>query len=183
MGQSKQLLPLGNKPLIRHCLDTILESGIKDIVVVLSEERSAITDALTGYPIKRRFNSDPQSDMAESVRIGLRATDELSSGCMICLSDHPMVSSKTMRTLIELHAEDTRRIIIPVFRGKRGHPTLFPMPVIRGVFEGQTLRDIIRDNAGIVENVAVEDKGIIIDIDTMEDYESASKQVRFLPKE
>ncbi len=173
---------MGNKPLIRHCLDTIIDSGIKNIIVVLSEERSAITDALTGYPIKRCFNPDPQSDMAGSVRIGLRSTDELSSGCLICLSDHPMVSSKTMKTLIELHAGDSDKIIIPVYRGRRGHPTLFPMPAVKKIFEGQTLRDIIRDNDGIVENVDVEDKGIIIDIDTMEDYERASKQVRFFPK-
>ena len=32
MGRSKQLLLLGNKPVIKHCLDVILASGIRDIV-------------------------------------------------------------------------------------------------------------------------------------------------------
>ncbi len=176
MGRSKQLLPLNNKPLIRHCLDTIVASQIGDVVVVLGADRAGIEKAIEDYRIKKVFNPDPSSDMAESLRIGLRRTDESSSGCLVCLSDHPMVLSRTIRTLIALHSKNPGRIIIPVYHGKKGHPTLFPMPVVKEVFKGHTLRDVIQRFADSVELVPVEDKGIIFDIDTMEDYKEALKQ-------
>ncbi len=173
MGRSKQLLPLNDKPLIRHCLDTIIASQIADIVVVLGAEAAGIERAIGGYRIKKVFNTDPASDMAESLRIGLRETDEASTGCLVCLSDHPLVLSRTIRTLLNLHAKDPGKIIVPVYHGKKGHPTLLPMSVVREVFKGYTLRDVIQNAAEIVERVHVGDKGVVFDIDTMDDYEQA----------
>ncbi len=68
--------------------------------------------------------------------------------------------------------------IIPAYHGSKGRPTLFPMPVVREVFKGYTLRDVIQRFADSVELAPVEDKGIIFDIDTMEDYEKAVRQVK-----
>ncbi len=173
MGRSKQLLPLNNKPLIRHCLDTIFAAQIEDVVVVLGADCAGIEKAIEDYRVKKAFNPDPASDMSESLRIGLRETHEASTSCLVCLSDHPLVLSRTIRTLLNLHSKNPGKIIIPVYNGKRGHPTLFPMSVVREVFNGHTLRDVIQRAADIVEPVRVEDKGIIFDIDTMDDYEKA----------
>lgn len=126
MGQLKQILPIGDKPAIRHCLDSIIESGIKDIVVVLGEQGPEVLKVINDLPVKVAFNNEPQSEMAEPVRIGLRAVDADSSGVLVALSDHPLVSVETIKMLIDFHKQDPHKIIIPLYEEKRGHPTLFP---------------------------------------------------------
>ena len=89
MGRLKQLLSLGSKTVIRHCLDTLLLSGIKDIVMVVGVGGEEIVNAVYGLPVRVARNLDPESEVAESVRVGLRAVNTESSGIIVCLSDNP----------------------------------------------------------------------------------------------
>lgn len=173
-GQLKQLLPLGDKPIIRHCLDCIIASGIKDIVAVVGQ-KGEIVKTINDLPVKIVFNEAPESEMAESVRIGLRVIDDSSTGVLICLSDHPLVLPETLRVLIDSHSGDPGKIIIPMYTGKRGHPSLFPIHAIKEIFEGLNLRDVINKTPGRIKNINVEDEGILLDMDTIEDYKKISK--------
>jgi molybdenum cofactor cytidylyltransferase len=171
MGQSKQLLPLDGKPIIRHCIDTIIAADIDEIIVVLGHDNEELLKTLRGLPVKAMFNEEPGSDMAQSVRIGLRAVNPYASGVLVSLSDHPLISEETLRNLLRFHADAPDKIIIPVYKEKRGHPTLFPRHVIDEIFEGGTLKDLINRDSERIRTVGVIDEGVIIDIDTMQDYE------------
>ena len=103
MGRSKQLLPLGPKPVIRHCLDSVIAAGITDIVVVLGAGGDEIQAAIDGMPVRTAVNNDPQSDMAGSVRLGLTQVAPESTGVLVCLSDHPLVSAGTISTIVDTH--------------------------------------------------------------------------------
>jgi molybdenum cofactor cytidylyltransferase len=170
MGRLKQLLPLGSKPIIRHCLDNLAVAGIRNTVVVLGQNGSKILDSVKELPVKVVFNKTPESEMAESVRIGLRALHESSSGILVHLSDHPLVSVETLKRLVQCHVESPDRIIIPLYKGRRGHPTLFPKPVVEEVFDGLNLRDIIDKDSSRIRFLNVDDDGVVLDIDTPEDY-------------
>ena len=171
MGRLKQLLSLGSKTVIRHCLDTLLLSGIKDIVMVVGVGGEEIVNAVYGLPVRVARNPDPESEMAESVRVGLRAVNTESSGIIVCLSDHPLVKAETLVTLIQKHREDHERIIVPQLNGRKGHPTLFPRPVIVEIFDGLTLRDIVHRTPARIREVDVPDEGILFDMDTIPDYQ------------
>ena len=125
--------------------------------------------------MKIAFNEASESEMAESVRIGLRVIDDSSTGVLICLSDHPLVSPETLRVLINSHSEDPGKIIIPMYTGKRGHPSLFPVHAIKEIFGGLNLRDVINKTPGRLKHIDVEDEGILLDMDTIEDYKKISK--------
>lgn len=170
MGQPKQLLPLGSKPIIRHCLDNLAVAGIRNTVIVLGQNGSKILDSLKELPVQVIFNETPESEMAESVRIGLRTLHESSTGVLVHLSDHPLVSVETLKSLVQCHVETPDRIIIPLYKGRRGHPTLFPKPVIDEVFVGLNLRDIINKDSSRIRFLNVDDEGVVVDIDTPEDY-------------
>jgi molybdenum cofactor cytidylyltransferase len=171
MGRTKQLLPLGPKPIIRHCLDSIVTAGLRDIVVVLGTDRDDVVAAISGTPVKIVVNNDPRSDMAGSVRLGLRQIDPASTGVLICLADHPLVSSRTITELANVHGSGPDNILIPLYHGRRGHPTLFPRKAIEDIFSVETLRDILASRAGSVRTVDVDDEGVVLDLDTPEDYE------------
>jgi len=171
MGLSKQLLPLGHSPVIRHCLDSVVASGLQDIVVVLGADHDEIASTISGMRVRTAFNADPRSDMAGSVRLGLRQIDPASTGVLICLADHPLVSSETIKELVNVHLSVPDSILIPVYKGGRGHPTLFPRKTIEDIYSVETLRDLIASRSGSVRAVDVDDEGVILDMDTPEDYE------------
>ncbi len=179
MGQTKQLLPLGDKPVIRHCVGTLLAAGVPDIVVVAGREKDGITGALLGLPVTLAVNAAQESDMAESARIGLTSCDPSSSGVLICLADHPLVMPGTVAALILEHRLSPHRIIIPCCAGRRGHPSLFPFSVAREVFMGGTLRDIVRKEGERVMLMDTEDEGVLLDMDTPADYERLKGKIRF----
>jgi molybdenum cofactor cytidylyltransferase len=114
--------------------------------------------------------------MAESVRtglLGLCAEVNSWSGVLVSLVDHPLVSADTLKTLRMVHCQEPGKIVIPVFQGKHGHPTLFPLRVLQEIQKGGILRDVIKKDPGRIRFVGVLDEGVIMDIDTMEDYERA----------
>ena len=170
MGTSKQLLRLGNKTVIRHCVDTLTAAGIEQVVVVCGARYDACARELEGTDVRIVRNEAQNSQMADSVRIGLRALDETSSGVIVCLVDHPLVTCSTYQAIIDAHARSPEKIIIPAFQGKRGHPSLFPFDLISDLFFLPTLRDLIRENNDRVLMVDVPDEGAVLDMDTREDY-------------
>jgi CTP:molybdopterin cytidylyltransferase MocA len=177
MGQLKQLLPLHDKPIIRHCLDNLITAGIENIVAVLGYCGDEVLAVIQEMPVHIVLNENQESEMAESVRIGLRAIAEKSSGVLVCLSDHPLVSVDTLKSLMQCFVETPDKIIIPLYKGKRGHPTLFPRNVIEEIFEAGTLRDIIDKNRSRLKFLNVQDEGIILDMDTKEDYDKVLKKI------
>ena len=177
MGKLKQLLPFADRPVIRHCLDKIISSGVDEIVAVLPENGSRIRDAIAGLPVTIIFNSDPESDMAGSVKKGLRAIGTSATGVLICLADHPLVSEGTFRTLIASHRQCTEKIIVPTFGGKSGHPVLFPRNVIEEIYHSSTMREIILRDEERVRYIDLRDEGVLFDMDTREDYRRMLERV------
>jgi CTP:molybdopterin cytidylyltransferase MocA len=172
MGRSKPLLPLGNRTVIRQCLDMIVAAGLRDIIVVVGLEGDEIVETLQNPSVTVVKNESPGSEMVASVRIGLRALEDHASGVIICLADHPLASAETLMALVRGHRETPDKIIIPAYHGKRGHPTLFPRPVVEEVFFGNNLRDIISRDFGRVRIIDVGDEGVVLDMDTREDYDN-----------
>ena len=170
MGTSKQLLPLGDRPVIRHCYDTIAAAGIQQVIVVIGAHGNGIPEALHGTPATIVRNSVPDSQMADSVRTGLGAIGDRCSGVLVCLSDHPLIEIGTYKAIINAHQEAPDRIVIPVYGGRRGHPTLFPPKAVQEIASGASLRDVIRKDTSLQTLLDVADEGVVLDMDTDDDY-------------
>ena len=178
MGRTKQLLPLGDGPVIKYCISSITASGIEDIVIVLRPGSKELLDVINSFPLRVAYNEVPGSEMADSVRAGLSQIGPLATGVIICLSDHPMVSQETFKDLVTLHNKCPDKILIPVYQGKKGHPTLFPASVAKEIFSGLTLRQLIDRLPDRVNFLKVADEGVILDMDTMDDYRIILEKVR-----
>lgn len=170
MGTCKQLLPIEGKTVIGCCLDTLLAGGISEVIVVVGPQGGAIEKAVEGYPVTVAHTLDPQGDMAASVRTGRDALSSAVSGVVIALSDHPLVSALTVEQLARLHRQDPEAIIIPVYKGEKGHPCLFPRQILGELQEQLTLRDLVRSHPERLQLVEVNDQGVRLDMDTPEDY-------------
>jgi len=169
MGLTKQLLQLGEKPVIRHCIDALIAVRIPEIVVVINTTDNGIIQALSGLPVSIVANKTQGSDMAESVRTGLTVIGN-ATGILVCLSDHPLVRSETIEALITEHMNLPDKIVIPCYDGRRGHPSLFPKSVLLDLHSGDTLRDIIRKDPHRVVLIDTGDEGVVLDMDTPEEF-------------
>jgi CTP:molybdopterin cytidylyltransferase MocA len=173
MGRCKPLLPLGERPVIRHLVDTLFEAGLDAVVVVTGAEGAAIGRALAGLAVILVGNPDPESDMAGSLRCGLRASPEDATALLVCLADHPLVSAATVRALLARHRAEPAAILIPTCDGRSGHPVLLPRPVADEIFTLPTLRDVVHRTPQRCRRLEVADPGVTLDMDTPEDYRRA----------
>lgn len=170
MGRAKQLLSVGGRPAVVRCLESILEAGVDDVTVVIRPGAKDVAEALRGFPVRLAVNDRLGSDMAASVRAGLGATDARATGILVCLSDYPLVKPFTLAAMKQEHLAGPGAIVIPTHQGRKGHPTLFPRSALAEIATLPTLRDIIRRHRDLIVHLEVDDEGILLDMDTPEDY-------------
>ena len=170
MGSCKQLLPLGRSTVIECYLETLFAAGVNEIVVVVSPEGDTVAEAVRRYPAAIAVNPLMDGDMASSVRIGREALSPEASGVIIALCDYTLVLPDTVTSLVAGHAGAPGSIFIPCHEGRRGHPLLFPRAALNELAEGLILRDLVRRDPDRVVQLDVADDGILVDMDTPEDY-------------
>jgi CTP:molybdopterin cytidylyltransferase MocA len=171
MGTVKQLLPVADRPAVVRCTESIRDSGVDNIVVVVNPDGNEIVRVLKEFSVTIAVNDLQESDMAESVGMGLSAIDGASTGVFICLCDYPLVTSATLSAMGREHNARPDLIIIPTFQGRRGHPTLFPRFILEEVKKHSTLRDVISGHKDKILFFPIADEGVVLDMDTPEEYQ------------
>ena len=170
MGTCKQLLQLDGVTVLARCLNTLLHGGIEEVVVVVAPSGDEVSRAAAAFPVRVVRNPEPDGDMAASICTGRDALPPSASGVVIALCDYPLVRAETIARLAEEHRQAPGSIIIPCHDGHRGHPPLLPRRLLDDLETPLTLRDLLRDNKELIRHLEVPDDGVLIDMDTPEDY-------------
>jgi molybdenum cofactor cytidylyltransferase len=173
MGQPKQLLPFGQSTIVERTIDNLLNSAVSETIVVLGYRDEEIRKTIAGKPVKLVINPDYQQGMSTSIIAGLKQVDKRARAVLIALSDQPFVDSQIITSLVQAFIANKRGIIIPVYQGRRGNPVIFAIK-----YKGELLnlkgdvggREIIKLHPDDVLEVAVNCEGVLLDIDTMENY-------------
>lgn len=128
LGQPKQLVNVGGKPLIRHIAEVAIASDCDPVGIVLGAYATSIGPHLADLKCHIFNNNDWSTGMASSIRCGLRkmraiAPDLAVIILMVC--DQPLVSTHLIRQLIAQHFVSTYPIIASEYAGILGVPALF----------------------------------------------------------
>jgi molybdenum cofactor cytidylyltransferase len=174
MGVPKQLLRVGDKTILERTLENVRASNASEIVLVLGHAADEIQKRIATQDLKIVLNHGYEQGMGTSLRSGLMEVTADVKAAIIVLADQPWISAGTLNRLIACHQERKPQIIIPTYRGFRGNPVLLD----RSVFaEVQSLngdvgcRAIFGDHTEGIVKLAVDDPGILLDIDSHEDLE------------
>ena len=174
MGRPKALLPIQGRTFLENILAAISRTSIEDAIVVLGHHRDQIERNVSLPSVV--FNADYEQGMITSFQAGIRKLSWDTTGAFLFLVDHPLVEPTTIESMIMNLAPN--RIVLPTFDRRRGHPVLFSSEVLEeilalGPSEGANI--VVRKNPDRIIEVPVNAPGILVDIDTPEQFERLRK--------
>ncbi|GAE26098.1 CTP:molybdopterin cytidylyltransferase [Halalkalibacter wakoensis JCM 9140] len=185
MGEAKQLLQIGERPLLQHVIDNVSHHPFQSILVVLGHEAHAIEKELH-YDSDRvtiLYNSNYQEGQSTSFLTAVHSISSKVKHAVFFLGDQPFICAETVNAMIDLGYRKAGEsadpfVIRPMFDQKPGHPVFWgnvkemDFSSLTGDSGGKNIMESVRR-----EFVHVNDENILFDIDTREDYERALEKV------
>ena len=173
MGAFKPLLPFEGATVIERCLANLRGAGASELVVVTGHRASELEALLRGSGVTLVHNPRyAETQMFDSICLGLRALPEDCETILLTPGDVPLVKPETIRALLS----ERGGFVCPTCGGRRGHPAALDAAwrdaLLRCGGEGG-LRGAVAALGIPVTEVAVDDVGMLLDLDTPEDYQSA----------
>jgi molybdate transport repressor ModE-like protein len=170
MGDFKPMLNIGSISIAQRVVATFQQAGVDRIVVVTGYNADLLERHLAGSGLIFLRNENYEStQMFDSARIGLAYLRDKCDRILFTPVDIPLFTAGTVRALLESDAE----LACPVCGGVTGHPTLIASRLVEGILadpgEGG-LRGALERSGVQMLQIPVEDKGILHDADTPEDY-------------
>jgi molybdenum cofactor cytidylyltransferase len=178
-GGGKLLAPIGGRPVLQRVLDAIAGAGIDDVVVVLGADAGTVEAGIDWRDERRVVNPAPERGLSSSLQVGFDASmsDQHLAGVLVALGDQPLVTSTTIRALLDAPVRTDRPIVVPVHAGDDGRN---PVLLRRAAFDlvadaagDRGLGPLIADHPELVDEIPVE--GDNPDIDTPADLAAAAE--------
>jgi molybdenum cofactor cytidylyltransferase len=179
MGVDKLSLSWGRITVLEHCLETLLKSEVKEVIVVLGFRDKILRGLPRNRKVKVVVNPLFRKGMSTSIRRGLQMIHPRCQGILITLGDQPYLKTRTINALIRAFGQRKEGILFPSFRGRPGHPVIFHQKYkkellsLKGDVGG---RSIIERHSEDVRRVPVKSAGVVKDIDTWQDYKKGVKK-------
>jgi molybdenum cofactor cytidylyltransferase len=131
MGRPKQLLELGGRPMLLATIEPLAAAEIAGVLVVTHRLVAEQVGAALPRGVRLVRNDDENSEMIDSVRIGLRAWFERGpvaeyDGFLVCPADQPGIRTADFNSCVRAFQSAPERIVVAARAGRRGHPIIFP---------------------------------------------------------
>jgi|GEM_PF-194113 len=173
MGSSKALLEAEGVPFLTRVIGALRAGGCDPVVVVVSDmegDEAALAREAGGTLL---HNAEPGDGPITSLRLAITEVGDEAAGIAFCPVDHPGIRPDTVERLLEAFAAGGAPLVLPTYRGRRGHPgvfarELFPDLLSPDLPEGA--RTVVLRNLERARLVEVDDDGVITDVDTPDDY-------------
>jgi molybdenum cofactor cytidylyltransferase len=181
MGRPKQLLPYKDGTILDAVIEAALESSIDGIVVVANPLVAAnLEGRLPAEDCALVVNVEPDSEMLRSAQLGLqRLVDRFeaaaSDGILILLGDQPQVTGGLITTCAEAFRlpKNPPGILIATYKGRRGHPAIFRVGVMREIetwASDRRLNELAELHPEQVRELPITTAPMPIDVNTQHEY-------------
>jgi molybdenum cofactor cytidylyltransferase len=175
----------GGVSFAAHCVSGFLDSGCRQVALVVNEEGFHwMATHVADFPAEVRvvINSFPEFGRLYSLEQGLLSLDELLPAFLHNV-DNPFVSPVVLQALKTAYSEiipggqgpEADHYFSPVFDGRGGHPVLISPGVVKAILKKGThptsLKAFLSGFPRL--RVPVTDPHVLVNINTMEDYQCA----------
>ena len=177
MGRPKAFLPYfpGNLTFLGRLAAAAHGAGTSPVLVV-GRPGDPVLEAESAR-LGARFVENPLADRGQlsSLIAALDSFDPSPPEAVVLLPiDIPVISSEVIRKLMTAAAGTAALIVRAAHNGQHGHPVLFKRPLfdeLRAADPSAGARAVVRVDPARVLDVETGEPGVLIDIDTPEDYE------------
>ncbi|MEM3670210.1 MAG: nucleotidyltransferase family protein [Thermoprotei archaeon] len=176
MGDFKLLKKIGDSTVLEMTLRAASSLDAYPKVVVLGHRFNEVDSQIHSKEWIKVFNPDYMNGISTSLKAGFRALPAETDAVMVALADQPLVEVSTLHTLVERHFEANALATIPVYKSRRGNPVILSYALKTRILtlEGDVgARKILEQESDKVQLVKVEDPGVVMDLDTPEDFSRA----------
>jgi len=180
MKSPKMLLPFMGKTIIQNVIENVIASSVGSVHVVVGSYMNDILDVINKLPVHYCYNENFIDGMLSSVKCGFSSLPENTDAAVIFLGDQPRLRPEITDMLINAYRKTGKRIIMPVFKNRRGHPLLIDFKYRDEILileEGTGLKGLARNHPGDVLEVETNSEEVLKDIDTQEDYYCEINQI------
>jgi molybdenum cofactor cytidylyltransferase len=125
MGTPKALLPYRGGTFLEHLLKITDHPRIGWRRVVLGADAGAIVADTEFRADEVVINKNWEAGQLSSIQAGVRNLPDGTDGILLVLVDHPLISRELVGELVERFYESGKPIVLPVYKGRRGHPVIF----------------------------------------------------------
>jgi molybdenum cofactor cytidylyltransferase len=178
MGRPKLLLPLGASTVIARMLSALKCPEVAATFVVIRPDDEPLRRAVTECGATPLQPDVPPPEMRQRVEHALRHIEarlqpRADDGWLLVPADHPLLDPAVVTQMITEWRRSPGKIVVPAYRGRRGHPTLFPFRLAAAVFNlpaDQGLNSLLRAHAAGIVQIDTDSPAVVADLDTPEDY-------------
>lgn len=102
MGTNKLLLPLGERPILRHVVDAAAGVAPDELLVIVAEpQKAAVVEALAGTPARIVVNAHAAEGIGTSIACAATSLPPGASKLLLLQGDQPLVSTSALERLID----------------------------------------------------------------------------------
>ena len=174
MGRPKQLLRLGDVPLLQHVVDVVAAVGLQEVVVVLGHAASEVSGALRlPEGLRAVRNAEHAAGLSTSLRTGLEAFLPEIRAAVVALGDQPELDVASILAVVDAYRRTGARAVQASYRGVLDHPVLLDRrvwPEVLAVTGDRGARDVLAAHPEWLRVVEL-DRDPPKDVDTWGDYE------------
>lgn len=186
MGVLKQLLPLNDKPILEHVIETALAENFSAVYTVTGYESERVQSEMNILDQRHHWiiNDDYSDGQSTSLKKALQHIHQDYDSAMIFLGDMPFIKSETVRVIYSegknLYLQHNDPFMIrPQYDKRIGHPVFIGninsnlIEQLEGDSGFRSLKNVFK----VRKFIDVEDEGSNHDIDTKEQYEAVMKKL------
>ena len=176
MGRPKALLPIDGETFIERIVAALKQTRVGKIIVILGHNASELQPKISHLPVEILINTDYKLGQLSSLQLAVRhlQLDHDCDGMLVHLVDHPYLTPALVQEMIRRFYETKKRIIVPKFHGKRGHPVIFSRELFAELLSApvdQGAKAVVNAHRADTLEIETEEAGIALDIDTPELYQ------------
>jgi molybdenum cofactor cytidylyltransferase len=175
-GLPKATAPIDGAPAILRMATLAAGAGFEPVFAVAGRHLPATREVLAPVGVPVAENSNWEAGRTGSIQVGLAGVGP-ADGALVWPVDHPFVEAKCLATLRSAAEGDAMGVwFVPTFEGRGGHPILLrrsTFAAIASLSPDAPLRSLIPGLGPQVRRVAVDDPGVLENVDDRAAFESA----------
>ena len=164
-GSPKSLVEFEGQTLLNKLVMDLSQPDVDKIVVVLGSRAELIKHSILNHRLLQVVhNKDHNFGQTSSLQCGLRHVLPASKGILILPVDFPEILPDTYRKLIDHFKEEEPLILVPSFKGRKGHPLLFHSDIKEEYLSlgyEQGMNEVAHRRRNDVRVLKVDDPGVI----------------------